>query len=99
MAPDTFRIDKEKFMDTQKLKEAILDGKGDSLDLVGKRNPPPFTLNELETVFGDNEALNEFMRGHRSHHNLRAEDKLYAFFCDLVSSLLGSLTGLAWYAR
>lgn len=98
-APNTFRIDKEKFMETQKLKEAVLEGKGDSVDLVGKRNPPQFTLSELEAVFGDNEALNDLMRGHRSHHNLRADNKLLEFLCFLISTLPGSLTGLAWYTH
>jgi hypothetical protein len=96
--PGTFRIDKEKYLKTLKPQESIVDGKGDSLDLVGKRNPPPFTLSELEAVFGDNEALNEFMRGHRSRHILRAEPYLYAFACHFVSNIGGSLTGLAWLA-
>ena len=96
--PGTFRIDKEKYLETLKPEESILDGKGGSLDLVGKRNPPSFTLSELEAVFSDNEALDEFMRGHRSRHILRAENKLYAFACHFVSNIGGSLTGLAWLA-
>ena len=97
--PGTFRIDKEKYLETLRPQESILDGKGSSLELVGKRDPPPFTLSELEAVFGDNEALNEFMRGHRSRHIRRAEPPLYAFACDFVSNIKGSLTGLAWYAK
>lgn len=94
----SFRIDKNKFMDTQKFKESVLDDKGESLNLVGKRNPPQFTLSELEAVFHDNEALNEFMRGRRSHHD-RAPDKLEAFLCYFISSIPGSLHILPWYAR
>lgn len=97
--PGAFRIDKEKYLETEKPQESIVGGKGDSLDLVGKRNPPLFTLKELEAVFGDNQALNDFMRGHRSRHILRAEDKLYAFACHFVSNLGGSLAGLAWFAK
>jgi hypothetical protein len=97
--PSTFRIDKGKYLETEKPQESIVGGTGDSLDLVGKRNPPPITLKELEAVFGDNQALNDFMRGHRSRHILRAEDKLYAFACHFVSNLVGSLTGLAWFAK
>jgi len=97
-APNTFRIDKDKFLETQKFKEAILDGKGDSLDLIGGRNPPAFTFNELEGVFGDNDALKEFMRGHTSRHELKAPDKLEAFICHLFSSIGGSLVGPFWAA-
>lgn len=93
--PNTFRIDKGKFTDTLSLKEAVVSGNSDSLDVVGKRNPPPFTLKELEAEFGDNEALNDFMRGHRSHHNTATVD---AVFCDIVSNIPGSLTGLDWHA-
>lgn len=95
-APGALRIDKDKFLDTQKFKEAVLDGKGDSLDLVGKRNPPAFTLDELEAVFGKNEALNDFMRGHRSHHNLRTEPRSQAFGCYFLSSVPGNLSGIDW---
>jgi hypothetical protein len=97
--PDSFRVDKDKFMDTQNLKESILDGKEKALDVLGKRKPPEFTLQELESVFGSNPALLEFMRGKRSaHHPLRTE-KLLAWACDLLSNLPGSLFGLAWYGR
>jgi hypothetical protein len=94
--PGTFRVDKDKFMDTQKFKEAILDGKGESLDLVGKRNPPAFTMNELESVFHDNEARNEFMRGRRPHPTVTAGEKFYAFDCAFLSSIFGSLVKLFW---
>jgi hypothetical protein len=86
--PDSFRVDKDKFMDTQNLKESILDGKGKTLDVLGKRKPPEFTLQELETVFGSNPALLEFML---------PSNKLAATFCDLLSSLPGSLFILFWY--
>jgi len=95
--PESFRVDKDKFMDKQNLKESILDGKEKTLDVLGKRKPPEFTLQELESVFGSNPALLEFMRGKRSaHHPLRSE-KLLAWACDLLSTLPGSLFGLAFY--
>lgn len=94
--PVAFRIDKDKFLDQKKFKEAVLEGKGDSLDLVGKRNPPAFTLDELEAVFGKNAALNDFMRGHRSHHNLLTEPRAQAFDCFFLSSIPGNLAGLDW---
>jgi hypothetical protein len=96
-APAAFKIDKDKFKETLNFKEAILEGRGDSLDLVGKRNPPPFTLNELEAVFRDNEALNEFMRGHRPRHD-RAEARVDSF-CPMISSIPGSTASLAWHAQ
>jgi hypothetical protein len=95
--PDNFRVDKDKFMDTLNLKESILDGKEKSLDVLGKRKPPVFTLKELEAVFGSNPALQEFMRGNRSLHHPLPSNKLAALPCHLLSNLPGALYGLAWY--
>jgi len=97
--PDNFRVDKDKFMDTLNLKESILDGKGKSLDVLGKRKPPDFTLKELEAVFGSNPALREFMRGNRSLHHPLPSNKLAAFPCDVLSNLRGALYGGLWYGR
>jgi len=97
--PENFRVDKDKFMDTKNLKASILDGREKSLDVLGKRKPPEFTLEELEAVFGSNAALLEFMRGKRSAHHPLPANKLAASFCDIVSTLPGSLFGLAWYGR
>ena len=94
--PDSFRVDKVKFMDTENLKESILDGKGKSLDVLGNRKPPEFTLQELESVFGSNLALLEFMRGKRSTHHPLPAEKLDAYVCHLLSILTGSLFGVAW---
>jgi hypothetical protein len=97
-APETFRVVKEKVFDTENLKESILDGKGSSLDLVGKRKAPVFSLKELEMVFGDNPELREFMRGKRSTHHPRREQKLIAWDCELLSTVPGSLLGVVWAA-
>jgi len=97
--PDNFSVDKDKFMDTLNLKESILDGKGKSLDVLGKRKPPDFTLKELEAVFGSNPALREFMRGNRSLHHPLPSNKLAAFPCDVLSNLRGALYGGLWYGR
>jgi len=97
--PESFRVDKDKFMDTKNLKESILDGKEKALDVIGKRKPPEFTLEELEAVFGSNPALLEFMRGKRSAHHPLPSNKLAASFCDILSTLPGSFFGLAWYGR
>jgi hypothetical protein len=97
-APETFRVDKEKVFDTENLKESILDGKGSSLDLVGKRKPPVFSPEELEMVFGDNPGLREFMRGKRSTHHPRPEQKLNAWICHFLSNVPGSLFGVPWAA-
>jgi hypothetical protein len=97
--PDNFSVDKDKFMDTVNLKESVLGGKEKSLDVVGKRKPPDFTLKELEAVFGSNPALLEFMRGYRSLHHPLPSNKLAAWSCDVPSTLPGSLLGLAWYGR
>lgn len=97
-APESFRIDKEKFMDTKDLKTSLADGKTDVPDLVGKRQPPNFTWQELEAVFGNNPALGEFMRGKRSTHHPPPSMKLEAWMCDLLSGLLGELFSLFWAA-
>ena len=97
-APQTFQIDKEKFMDTQNVKASVVDGKGDIPDLIGKRNPPDFTRQELEAVFGNNPALQEFMRGRRSTHRPSPSVKLFVWECDLLSGLPGSLFGPLWEA-
>ena len=95
--PESFRVDKDKFMDKQNLKESILDGKEKTLDVLGKRKPPEFTLQELESVFGRNPALLEFMRGKRSAHHPPPTEKLLAWACDSLSTVPGSLFGLAWW--
>ena len=95
--PESFRVDKDKFMDKHDLKESILDGKGKTLDMLGKRKPPDFTLQELEAIFGSHPALVEFMRLKRSAHHPLPSDKLAAWICDLLSTLPGSLFGLFWY--
>ena len=94
--PDSFRVDKVKFMDTENLKDSILDGKGKSLDILGNRKSPDFTLQELESVFGSNPALLYFMRGKRSTHHPLPAEKLGAFACHLLSILPGSLFGIPW---
>jgi hypothetical protein len=94
--PESFRVDKDKFMDKQNLKESILDGKGKTLDVLGKRKPPEFTLEELEAVFGNDPALQEFMRGKRSAHHPLPSNRLAAWVCDVLSTLPGSLFGLVW---
>lgn len=98
-APETFRIDKDKFMDTENAKASILDGRGEVLDLAGKRKPPDFTLKELEEVFGDNPALLEFMRGNRSTHHTLTGDKFNLWICRFLCRIPGSMFPLAWAAR
>lgn len=96
--PESFRIDKEKFMDTKNLKTSLVDGKAEVPDLVGKRQPPNFTSSELEAVFGSNTALKEFMRGRRSTHHPAPSMKLESWICHLLSQLLGGLFPLFWEA-
>jgi hypothetical protein len=97
-APETFGIDKEKFMDTGNLKPSILDGRGDALDLLGKRRPPDLTPQELEAVFGSSAALLEFMRGRKSTHHPAPSEKLKVWMCELLSGVPGSLFTLFWEA-
>jgi hypothetical protein len=94
-APGVFEVNKDKFMDSENLKDSIRDSKGATVDLVGKRKPPAFTWRELEAVFGDDLALNEFMRGRKSHHAGGVQE----FACRFVSIVPGSPVGLLWQAR
>jgi hypothetical protein len=96
--PEIFRVDKEKFMDTKNLKTSLVDGKAEIPDLVGKRQPPSFTSQELEAAFGNDTALKEFMRGRRSIHHPPPSMKLDSWICDLLSGVLGSLFPLFWAA-
>jgi hypothetical protein len=94
-APGVFEVNKDKFMDSENLKDSIRDSKGATVNLVGKRKPPAFTWRELEAVFGDDLALNEFMRGRKSHHAGGVQE----FACRFVSIVPGSSVGLLWQAR
>jgi hypothetical protein len=94
---ETFGIDKEKLID-KGIKASILDGKGDVLDLLGKRRPPDFKPQELEDIFGGNAALLEFMRGRKSTHHPAPSEKLKVWACELLSGVPGSLFTLFWEA-
>jgi hypothetical protein len=61
-APEVFRIDIKNYLRTSKQRESILDGKGSSLDQVGKRQPLNITSDELQKMFGSDPALLQFMR-------------------------------------
>ena len=95
-APRTFKVDKVKAVDAQDLKESILEGKGGALDLVGKRKKPPFTWDELESVFGQDPALLKFMRGQRVSHHPLADQKPLQWACRIIGSIPGSVLGLMW---
>lgn len=94
---ETFGIDKEKLID-KGIKASILDGKGDVLDLLGKRRPPDFKPQELEDIFGGDAALLEFMRGRKSTHHPAPSEKLKVWMCELLSGVPGSLFTLFWEA-
>lgn len=97
-APAVFEIDKEKFLESANLKDGIRDVKGTVVDVVGKRKPPAFTLQELEAVFGDDPALLQFMRGNKSRHH-PGKGEVQAFGCHVGSYIAGSTLGLAWQAK
>lgn len=94
-APGVFELNKDKFMESESLKESIRDAKGAVVDVVGKRKPPAFTWRELEAVFGNHPALNQFMRGRKSHH---AKTALQEWFCLLLIGIPGSTFSIAWQA-
>jgi hypothetical protein len=94
--PGIFGIDKGKFIEKENLKESILDGKGASLDVVGKRKPPLFVWRELESVFGNEPALLEFMRGKKARHQPSKDEYKREWICRVLSWVPGSTLALAW---
>jgi hypothetical protein len=95
--PKILSIDKNKIMGTDDLKD-IADLNGKFPDLVGKRKPSSFTWRELESVFGSDPALLAFMRGRKSTHYPREDDKLLEWTCRLLSMVPGSTLALVWRA-
>jgi hypothetical protein len=95
--PKILSIDKNKIMGTDDLKD-IADLNGKFPDLVGKRKPSSFTWRELESVFGSDPALLAFMRGRKSTHYPREDDKLLEWTCRLLSMVPGSTLALGWRA-
>ena len=96
--PQVFELDKDKIMRTDDPKD-LVDVNGKSPNLVGDRNRAAFTWQELESVFGSNPALLELMRGRKSTHHPRDEDKLLEWICRLLSMVPGSTLSLFWLAR
>lgn len=88
-APEVVRIDKEKFIDTLNVNQSIVGPKG-TVDLLGKRRPPEFTAQELESVFGKDPALLAFTPD-RKYPRARSD-----FFCGFLSIIPGSLFTLGW---
>jgi hypothetical protein len=93
--PQIFDIDKAKVMNADSVQE-IMDVGGKVPDLTGKRKPPEFTWLELESVFGSDPALLAFMRGRKSTHHPREEEKLSEWVCRFLSWVPGSTLSLAW---
>jgi hypothetical protein len=96
--PAAFELDKRKFITSENLQDSVRDAKSAVVDVLGKRKPPAFTWRELEAVFGDDRALNEFMRGEKSHHDSPPGD-VVDWICRLLSLLPGSTLALAWQAK
>ena len=98
-APGVFEIDKDKFMDSENLNASLHNPQGTTVvDVLGKRKKPEFAWRELEAVFGDDPALNQFMRGDKSRHH-PAKGNLLAFGCHIIMSLPSSTLALFWEAR
>jgi hypothetical protein len=95
-APQIFSVEKSKVMDADSIND-VADLNGKVPDLDGKRKPPAFTWQELESVFGSNPALLALMRGRKSTHHPREDDKLFGDMpCRLLSMVLGSTLCLMW---
>jgi hypothetical protein len=94
-APGVFEFNKEKLLESGNLKDSIREGKGNALDVLGKRKPPAFTWRELEDVFGDDPALNDFTHGKRSRHH-PAKTELQASFCHFAIMIPGYAGSVGW---
>jgi hypothetical protein len=92
-APQISTMDKSKIMDAAEMKDIA-----NAPDFVGKRKPPAITWRELESVFGSDPALHEFMRGRKSNHHPRDENKLLDWVCRILSMIAGSLISPTWRA-
>jgi hypothetical protein len=92
--PQISSIDKSRIMDANDLKDIV-----NAPDLVGKRKPPAFTWRELESVFGSDPALLAFMRGRKTDHHPREEDKTLEWICRLSSLVPGSILPPIWAVR
>jgi len=96
--PQIYNIDKNKIMGTENPKD-IRDVNDKTPDLVGNRKISAFTWQELENVFGSDPALLAFMRGKKSTHHPREENKLLEWICRLLSMVPGSTLSLVWLGR
>jgi hypothetical protein len=96
--PQIYNIDKNKIMGTENSKD-IVDVNGKTPDLVGNRKRSAFTWQELESIFGSDPALLAFMRGKKSTHHPREENKLLEWICRFLSMVPGSTLSLYWLGR
>ena len=95
--PQIYNFDKRKILETDNPRE-LRDVNGKSPDLAGNRKPPAFTWQELESVFGSDKTLLQFMRGKKSTHHPRAEDKPSEWICRILSMVPASTLSLFWLA-
>lgn len=96
--PTIHNVDKNSIMATDDPKN-IKNLDGNAPDLVGKRKPPAFTWQELESVFGSDPALGAFMRGRKTTHRPRPEVALLEWICRLLSMIPGSILPPFWLGR
>jgi hypothetical protein len=92
--PQVVDFAKAEIMKANSLQD-IKPVRGSAPDLGKKRKPPLFTWRELETVFGDDDALKAFTRGRKSMHQ---NDPL-EWICRFLSWVPGSTLSLDWWAR
>lgn len=95
--PQIYKVNKGEIMEAESPKD-VRDVNSKPLDLLGSRKPPAFTWQELESAFGSDPALLEFMRGRKSTHHPAEKEKLSEWICRLLSIVPGSLLSLFWLA-
>lgn len=95
--PQIYKVNKGEIMEADSPK-GVRDVDGKPLDLLGSRKPPAFTWQELESTFGSDPALLEFMRGRKSTHHPAENEKLSEWICRFLSIVPGSLLSLFWLA-
>lgn len=91
----TYDFSKKVVMAAKDLKD-LRDQANKTPDLLGKRNHPLFTWQELEKAFGSDPALLAFMRGAKTNHHPPEKDEMHEWTCRFCSWVPNSLQSIPW---
>jgi hypothetical protein len=94
-SPQTYDISKKVVMAAKDLKD-LRDQANKTPDLLGKRNHPLFTWQELEKALGSDPSLLAFMRGGKTNHHPPEKDEEREWICRFCSWVPDSLLSIIW---